>query len=128
MEDITVTQERRNNPRYDASALNVEVRTLGWFGLIRKGHKAFARDFNLDGMSIVSGSKLKIDQNLLISLGCDTHLLQSIPMLVTRCRKQDNKYVLVLQFNLDGLSEAARNAAYAALKSVENELKQSSFA
>ena len=118
------SNERRFRQRYAAATLKVEACSIGWFGIPLKKKKAFAVDFSLGGISIVSESKLKPLQKVLITLGCDTHCLQDVPMQVTRCTEQNNEFILALQFNLGDLPEAARTAAYAVLKSIENELKQ----
>ena len=124
MENNAVINERRFRHRYDAAALKVEVCPVGWFGITGKKKKAFALDFSLGGISVVSESKFKAGQMVLITLECDMHCLQDIPMQVIRCNEKDKEYVLALQFNLGNLPDAARTAAYAVLKSIESELKQ----
>lgn len=128
MENITSPNERRFNQRYEAAALKIELCTVGWLGVSRKKHKAFAQDFSLGGLSVVSTSKFKVDQKILISLDCGSHRFQTIPMLVTRCTPMNKEYVLALHFNLGDLPNAARTAAFSVLKSIENELKQGAAA
>lgn len=125
MENKATVHERRFNQRYDAAALKVDVLPIKWFGITTKKHNGIAKNFSLGGVSIVSEHKLKVDQKVLVSLGCDSHRLQAIPMLVSRCVEKNNEYDISLQFNLGDLPNAARNAAFSVLKSIENELKQS---
>lgn len=124
MDNQATSRERRFNQRYDAAALKVEIAPIKWFGLTAKKHSAFAQNFSLGGVLVVSPVKLKAEQKVSVSLGCDNHRLQAIPMLVSRCLEQGNDYLLTLQFNLGDLPNAARTAAFSVLKSIETELKQ----
>lgn len=128
MSNEAKSNERRFNERYAATSIKIEVRPLGVFSFMQKKHSAFAYDFSMGGISIVSQYKLKPEQKVLISLGCDSHRLQAIPMQVTYCIKKNDEYILAMSFNFSELPEAARNAAFSALKSIENELKQSATA
>lgn len=124
MKNTATASERRFNQRFDAAALKVDVLPVKWFGITTKKYSAIAKNFSLGGISIVSEHKLKVDQKVLVSLGCDNHRLQAIPMLVNRCVENNNEYDISLQFNLGDLPNAARTAAFYVLKSIENELKQ----
>lgn len=126
--DNDTSNERRFRQRYDDATLKIEVCPVGWFGITRKKKKAFALDFSLGGISIVCESKFKPEQKVLVTLGCDMHCLQAVPMQVIRCTEKNKEFILALQFNLGDLPEAARTAAYAVLKSIESELKQSAAA
>lgn len=124
METKATSNERRFNQRYDAARLKAEISPVKWFGITTKKHNVLVQNFSLGGISVVSKFKLKAEQKVLVSLSCDNHSLQAIPMLVSRCTENNHEYTLTLQFNLGDLPNAARTAAFSVLKSIENELKQ----
>lgn len=125
MDNNNAKNERRFNQRSTATGIDIEIYTAGWFGLIKRKQRAVALDFGLGGISVVSSKKLKPNQKVFITLDSERHRLQAIPMLVIRCLNNNKGYVSALRFNLSDLPEAARTAAYAAFKSIENELKRS---
>ncbi len=115
--------ERRFRQRYDAAPLKLEFCPLSWLGRPKKSHPAIARDFAIGGISMLSPTRLKPGQRILLSLESSDHRLQSVPALVIRAEAQGDEFLCALKFSLGDLPDSVSRSAYNVLQRLELSLK-----
>lgn len=102
--------------------IEVEIKPCGWLSVHKKKQSASLASFNLSGISLLSTSKLKANQKVLVDLKCAHHCLHGIPMQVLLCDEQQLGFKYNLKFSLDSHPQAARQAALSVLNAIEQHL------
>lgn len=115
------TKDRRFSDRYEGANVKVELRPKYWFGLKKKKSHALVTNFAIGGISIITPLKLKIGQNINVTLLSEFHNIRQLPAEVIRFDGKDSeyRYRYGLQFNFNKIPETASNNTVFLLKQIE---------
>ena len=120
-------KERRFSQRYDAAPLKVEVRIKKLFWGWHPPHQAIGVDIAHGGIAILSPLKIRTGKRLLLSLGNQTHRLNSVPAVILRQTARDGDFVYGVRFELDPLGPKARASAEVVLQRLLDTLQHTEW-
>lgn len=121
-----ITKERRFNDRYLGASLKFELQLRYWFGIKKEKHPALVTNFAAGGAAITTPLKLKIGQQVQISILSEFHNIRQLPAEVIRFDGKQVDYRYGVRFNFSKLPKTANNNTLFILKQIELALSQTS--
>lgn len=118
-------KDRRFSDRYNGSRLKLEISRLNWFGRPKDKHPALISNFAIGGVAIITPLKLKVGQQLQLTLKGEFHNLTQVPAEVVRFDGKDSIYQYGIKFSLGHMPQTASQNVLFILKQMESTLRDS---